>query len=73
MLFKESAPTYDQYLFKYQQDGLKENRVKQFHGLVLQGKLWTSVWWITEMDKCRFMHPGDVCLKTGNTILDVLH
>ena len=49
-----------------------EHRAKIYHSPVLWGKLWSEVWWITDMKKGGVLHPEYTCPKTGLPILDVL-
>ena len=50
-----------------------EHRAQTFHNLVLRGKLWTVVRWITERDTGGVLQPGDRCTKTGDQVREVLH
>ena len=49
-----------------------EDRAKTYYSLVLHGKLWTAVRWITEREKGGVLLPEDKCTKTGERVVEVL-
>ena len=49
-----------------------EHQTKIFHILVLRGKLRSTVQWITNRYKDCILQAGDICPKTGKTVLKVL-
>ena len=53
-------------------EGFPGHRAKIYHNLVLQGKLWYEVWWITERDKGGLLQPEETCPQTHLTFLDIL-
>ena len=48
MLVEDTLRSSTQYLAAVCRKETAEHRAKTFHGLVLRGKLWTAVRWITE-------------------------
>ena len=51
IMVKETAHTCKQYLSTYLRDKLEEHQAKIFHSLLIRGKLWNAVQWITEQKK----------------------
>ena len=72
IMFKETTCTCEKYLSKALWGELEDEWEKMFHILVLQGKLWTTVQWISGRDKVRVMQPGDAFTNTETSVLDVL-
>ena len=50
----------------------KEDRAKNFHSLVLLGKLRTAVRWIMERDTGGVLQPAELCTKTWEKFMEVL-
>jgi hypothetical protein len=53
-------------------DRHRNNKLKTFLWLVVQGKLHAAVWYLTKQEKGGVLLPDDRDEKTGETILDVL-
>ena len=51
---------------------MAEHRAQTFHNLVIRGKLWTAVRWITERETGRVFQPEDRCTKTWDRVMEVL-
>ena len=61
MLAEDKVCTCAQYLSTSRWEDTMEHRAKIFYSLVIQGKLHSSVRWITYMDKGGFFQTGDIC------------
>ena len=72
MLVEDTLRSSTQYLTAVRREETTEHRAKTFHGLVLRGKIRTSVRWITESEKGGVLLPEDQCTKTGEHVLEVL-
>ena len=48
------------------------HRAQTYHSLVLRGKLWSEVRWITGRETGGVLQPGERCKKTGDRVLEVL-
>ena len=70
---EETLRTCTQYLTAVRREDYEEHRAKTYHSLVLQGKLRMAVRWITERDKGGVIQPTDLCNKTGDRVMGVLH
>ena len=73
MLVEDTLRSSTQYLTAFRREETAEHRTKTFHGLVLCGKLRTTVRWITEREKGGVLQPEGHCTKTGDCVLEVLH
>ena len=73
MLVEDTVRTCAMYIYTRRGKESTEYWAKIFHSLVLQGKLSSDVWWITEREKGSVFQPGDIFPKTGKPVLDVLH
>ena len=69
MLVKETACKCGNYLSTYIRDKLEEKRVKNFHILVLRGKIRTVALCIEEQYKGGEMQMIYACNKTGSIFL----
>ena len=65
MLVEDTLRTCSEYLTVARREETVEHRAQTYHSLVLHGKLWTLVRWITERETGGVLHPGDRCTKTG--------
>ena len=73
MLLEDTLRSSTQYLTAVRREETAEHWCKTFHGLVLRGKLRTTVRWITERKKGGVLLPEEQCTKTGERVLEVLH
>ena len=65
MLVEDTICTCAEYLIVAQREETVEHRAQTFHSLVLRGKLWKAVRWITERKTGRVLQPRERCTKTG--------
>ena len=72
ILVEETLRASNQYITAVRWEETAEHRAETFHGLVLRGKLWTLVRWITERKKRGVLQPNDHCTKTGERVMEVL-
>ena len=64
--------TCAQYLSTRRGKDTLEHQEKISHSLVFQGKLQSSVRWITDREKGGVFQTGDICPKSGKPVLEVL-
>ena len=69
MLVEDALRSCTQYLTAVRQDETAEHRAKTYHSLMLRGKLWTVVRWITERKKGRVLLPEEKCSKTEERVM----
>ena len=72
MLVEDTLCTCSEYLTVVWREETVEHRAQTFHILVLRGKLWTAVRWITERETGGVFQPGERCTKTGDRVMEVL-
>ena len=72
MLVGDTLRSCEEYLTVARREETAEHRDQTYHSLVLHGKLWTAVRWITERETGGVLHPGYMCTKTGNGVMEVL-
>ena len=72
MLVEVTLQACGEYLTAVQREETVEHRAQTYHSLVLCGKLWTAVWWITERETGRILQPGDRCTKAGDWVMEVI-
>ena len=72
MLVEDTLRSCTQYLTTVLREETAEHRDKTYHSLVLRGKLWTAVRWITERENGGVVLPEDNCMKTGERVMEVL-
>ena len=63
MLVEDTLRSSTQYLTAVRREETAEHWAKTFHGLVLRGKLRTTVRWITEREKGGVLLPEEKCTK----------
>ena len=73
MLIKDTLRACKEYLTVARREETSEHRSQTYHSLVLRGKLWTAVRWITERETDGVLQPGDRCTQTGYQVMEVLH
>ena len=64
--------TCAQYLTAACREESEEHRYKTCHSMVLQGKLWMAVQWITERGMGGVLHPEEHYTKSGKRVMEVL-
>ena len=72
MFFKDTLRSCEGYLTVARREETTEHRAQTYQSLVLRGKLWTAIWWITERETGGVLQPGDKCTKTGYRVMEVL-
>ena len=72
MLMEDTLRICVQYLTAVRREEYEENRAQTFQSLVLQGKLQTTVRWITKRDTGGILQPAERCKKTGERVMEVL-
>ena len=61
-----------QYLTADCRDKSEDHREENYHSLVLRGKMRTVVRWITEQETGGELHPEELCIKTGERVMEVM-
>ena len=72
MLVEDTLRACGEYPTVARREEMAEHRSQTYHILVLRGKLWTAVRWITEQETGGVLQPGDRCTKTGDRVMEVL-
>ena len=72
MLAEDTAHNCAQYLSNSRGEDIPEHQANIYHSLVLRDKLRSAVRWIKDREKGGVFHPGEICSKTGQNILEVL-
>ena len=72
MLVRDTLRSCEDYLTDDRREETADHRAQTYHSLVLHGKLWTAVRWITERETGGVLQPGDRCTKTGDRVMEVL-
>ena len=72
MLAEDTMCTSAPYLSTSRGEDYPEHWAKIYHILVLWGNLRSAVIWITDREKGGEFQLGDTCLKTGQTVLEVI-
>ena len=72
ILVEETLCTCAQYLNIIRREESEDHRSKTYHSLVLQGKLRTAVWWITDQEMVGVLNPAELCTNTKERVMDVL-
>ena len=72
MLVEDMLLTCEEYLTVARREETVEHRAQTYHSLVIRGKLWTAVLWITERETGGVFQPGDRWTKTGYKVMEVL-
>ena len=70
---EDTVRTCAQYISTSREGDTTKHQAKIFHSLVIWGKLRSAIWRITNREKGRVFHTGDICPRTGNPVLEVLH
>ena len=72
MLVEVTLRACGEYLTVAWREETSEHRAQTYHSLVLRGKLWIVVRWITEWETGEVLQLGDRCIKTGERVMEVL-
>jgi citrate synthase len=72
MLVQDTERTALAQLARIQGIETQDQQAKKFARLVLQGKLWSAVMWLTDGEKGGVLLQDDLDEKTGEHIIDVL-
>ena len=72
MFLEYTLRTCAEYLTFTQREETSEHRAQIFHRLVLCGKLWMEVRWITERERGEVLQTGDRFTKTGYRVMELL-
>ena len=68
----ETQSSCDQYIMVARRKDSKEQRAWTYTILVLSGMLQAMVQWLMEREKGGVYHTQGACIKTGETVLEVI-
>ena len=73
ILVKDIVRICEKYIAVVCWEDTEEKRSRMYTSLVIRGYIRGAVQWITERERGSVFQPRNMCTKTGETVLQVLH